>query len=76
MPYNLELLFGKFILFGKFPVVRACEDIQPADTLAVIKVDSMQKLSNPSCPAVIELLKHMSALTVPAQRVIYGVQSN
>lgn len=76
MANNLELFLCKFVLFIVLPIIGACEDIKPANTLCVIKMDAMQKLRDPSIPAVIELLKHMSALTVPAKGMVDGMQSD
>lgn len=68
---NFKLFLGKFVLFSILPIISACEDIKPANALGIIKVDTMQKLRNPSIPAVIELFKHMSALTIFTKGMVY-----
>lgn len=39
-------------------------------------MSSMQKISNPSIPVIVELLEHMSSLSILAQCVIEGVKSH
>lgn len=73
---NFKFFLGKLVLFGVLPIVGACEDIKPTNALSVIKMDAMQKLGDPGCPAVIELLKHMSSLTIFTESMIDGVQGD
>lgn len=75
-PYLFKLLLSHLILFCVFPVVGAGENVQPAEVLGIIAMSSMQEVSNPSVPVIVELLQHVSSLSFLAERVIERVKSH
>ena len=75
-PHLLKLFLSQLIFLRVFPVIGAGEDIQPTEILGIITMSSMQEISNPSIPVIVELLEHVSSLPVLAQCVIEGVKSH
>lgn len=65
-PNLLELFLSKLIFLSVFPVIGAGEDIQSTEVFGIIAMSSMQKISDPSVPVIVELLEHVSSLSVLA----------